>query len=56
MKFSADVVMPAREDHLNPSHTLQISKLIVDTEGRELDSILDSSAKTAIHCATKGKC
>lgn len=45
MKFSADGVMPARGDHLNSSHTLQISKLIVDTEGRELGNVLDSSQK-----------
>lgn len=47
--------MPAKGDHLNSSHTLQISKLIVDTEGRELGSVLDSSAETAIQCATKRK-
>lgn len=55
MKFSADGVMPARGDNLNSSHTLQISKLIVASEGRELGNVLDSSAKTAIQCATKGK-
>lgn len=48
VKFSADGVMPAGEDHLNSSHTLQISKLIVYTERSELGNVLDSSAKTAI--------
>lgn len=56
MKFSAEGVMPARGDRLNSSHTLQISKLIVDAERRELGNVLDSSAKTAVQCSTKGKC
>lgn len=56
MKFSPDGVMPARGDNLNSSHTLQISKLIVASEGRELGNVLYSSAKTAIQCATKGRC
>lgn len=35
MKFSADKVMHTRGDNLNFSHTLQISKLIAVTEGRD---------------------
>lgn len=56
MKFSTDKLMHTRGDNLNFSHTLQISKLIVVTEGRDLGNVLDSSAKTAVQCATKGKC
>lgn len=55
MKFSADKVMHTRGDNLNFSHTLQISKLIVVTEGRDLGTVLNSSAKT-VQCTAKGKC
>lgn len=55
MKFSADGVMPARGDNLNSSHTLQISKLIVASEGRELGNVLDSSAKQPFSVLQKEK-
>lgn len=55
MNFSADKVMYARGDNLNFSHMLQISKLIVVTEGRNLGKVLYSSLKTAVQYATKGK-
>lgn len=35
VKFSADKIMHTRGDNLNFSHTLQISKLIAVTEGRD---------------------
>lgn len=56
MKFSTDKLMHTRGDNLNFLHALQISKLIVVTEGRDLGNVLDSSAKTTVQCATKRKC
>lgn len=56
MKFSADNIVHTRGDNLNFSHTLQISKLIVVTEGRDLGNVLYSSAKISVQCTIKGKC
>jgi len=38
--------MHTRGDNLNFSPMLQISMLILDTEGSDLGNVLDSSAKT----------
>lgn len=56
VKFNVDKVMHARGNNLNFSHTLQISVLIAVTEGRDLGNVSDSSAKTSVQCAAKGKC